>query len=486
MDYLGLPLIQIHKALVDRIITPLELTQEAIRRAKANKDNAFELILEQGALEYAASLAEPEEGNAFWGIPYVAKDNFSTKDIPTTGSSNILNGYRPLFDATVIERLKGKKAILIGKTTLDELAMGGTGTTGHLGTTYNPWDPSHQRMIGGSSRGSAAAVAAGIVPFALGSDTGDSVRRPAAYAGLVGFKPTWSRVSRYGLFPFAPSLDHVGFFTRFVEDSALLLELFAGRDDRDSTSSARPIGQYHKATANKPKGKRIALIGEIVDSVSDPIVKTAFEKTIAELEARGFEINRVPFGKDLLESIRGTYIVISCAEATSNNANLDGIKFGPYCGGKTYREVMSNARTKGFSELIKRRFVIGSFALMEDNREELFIRAQKNRARLVERVNQILADNDFIYVPTAPSIAPRFDEVSNRLFNDSSIVDNHLPLENLAGLPSISLPLGFEDGMPFGVSLTGRAFEEEELYSMAAQIEAITGLAGIYAGRESK
>ena len=486
MDYLGLPLIQIHKALVDRKVTPLELTQEAIRRAKENKDNAFELILEQGALEYAASLAEPEKGNPFWGIPYVAKDNFSTKDIPTTGSSNILNGYRPLFDATVIERLKGKKAILIGKTTLDELAMGGTGTTGHLGATYNPWDPSYLRMIGGSSCGSAAAVAAGIVPFALGSDTGDSVRRPAAYAGLVGFKPTWSRISRYGLFPFAPSLDHVGFFTRYVEDSALLLELLAGRDDRDSTSSVRPIGQYHKATAYKPKGKRIALIGEIVDSVSDPIVKTAFEKTIVELEARGFGINRVSFGKDLLESIRATYIVISCAEATSNNANLDGIKFGPYCGGKTYQEVMSNARTKGFSELIKRRFVIGSFALMKDNREELFIRAQKNRARLVELVNQILADNDFIYVPTAPSIAPRFDEVSNRLFNDSSIVDNHLPLENLAGLPSISLPLGFEEGMPFGVSLTGRAFEEEELYSMAAQIEAITGLAGIYAGRENK
>lgn len=486
MDYLGLSLIQIHKALVDRKITPLDLVNEAIKRAKANKDNAFELILEQEALEYAASLTEPEEGNAFWGIPYVAKDNFSTKGIATTASSNILNGYKPLFDATVIERLKGKKAILIGKTALDELAMGGTGTTGHLGTTYNPWDPSHQRMIGGSSCGSAAAVATGIVPFALGSDTGDSVRRPAAYAGLVGFKPTWSRISRYGLFPFAPSLDHVGFFTRYVEDSALLLELLAGRDDRDSTSSVRPIGQYHKATAYKPKGKRIALIGEIVDSVSDPIVKTAFEKTIVELESRGFEINRVSFGKDLLESIRAAYIVISCAEATSNNANLDGIKFGPYCGGKTYQEVMTNARTKGFSELIKRRFVIGSFALMKDNREELFIRAQKNRARLVERVNQILTDNDFIYVATAPSIAPRFDEVSNRLFNDSSIVDNHLPLENLAGLPSISLPLGFEDGMPFGVSLTGRAFEEEGLYSMAAQIEEITGLAGIYAGRDNK
>jgi aspartyl-tRNA(Asn)/glutamyl-tRNA(Gln) amidotransferase subunit A len=211
MNTLDLSLNEIHAALVAKKVTPLELTQEAIKRAKESKDNAFELIDEANALAFAASLKDPEKDNVLWGIPYVLKDNFSTKGLPTTASSNILNGYVPLYDATVVSKLKAAKAVMIGKSTLDELAMGGTGTTGHLGKTYNPWDPTHQRMIGGSSCGSAASVCSGIVPFALGSDTGDSVRKPASFAGLVGMKPTWGRISRYGLFPFAPSLDHVGF-----------------------------------------------------------------------------------------------------------------------------------------------------------------------------------------------------------------------------------------------------------------------------------
>ena len=173
-------------------------------------------------------MVEPEADNLLWGIPFVAKDNMSTKGILTTGSSNILNGYVPVYDATVIEKLRNRKAVLIGKATLDELAMGGSGTSGHLGKTFNPWNKEHDRLVGGSSCGSAAVTAAGIVPFALGSDTGDSVRKPASYAGLVGLKPTWSRISRYGLFPFAPSLDHVGYFTRSVEDSAIILEALAG------------------------------------------------------------------------------------------------------------------------------------------------------------------------------------------------------------------------------------------------------------------
>ena len=196
MEYLDLSIRQIHAALLQKKTTPLELAKLALKRAKESKDNAFELILEEQALEFASSLVEPEEDNLLWGIPYVAKDNFSTKGIETTASSNVLNGYVPLFDATVIAKLKEKKCVLIGKTTLDELAMGGTGTTGHKGITYNPYDPSHRRMMGGSSCGSAACVASGIVPFALGSDTGDSVRKPASFGGLVGMKPTWGRISR--------------------------------------------------------------------------------------------------------------------------------------------------------------------------------------------------------------------------------------------------------------------------------------------------
>ena len=231
MNYLDLSIEELHELLVKREVTPYELTKQAIALAKEDTNNAFEYICEKEALEFASSLTEPEVDNVFWGIPYVAKDNISTKGIFTTASSNILTGYVPVFDATVIRKLKNAKAVLIGKATLDELAMGGTGTTGHLGVTYNPYDPTHTYMVGGSSCGSAAAVARSIVPFALGSDTGDSIRKPSSYAGLVGLKPTWGRISRFGLFPFAPSWDHVGYFTRNVKDSALLLNLLAGRDD---------------------------------------------------------------------------------------------------------------------------------------------------------------------------------------------------------------------------------------------------------------
>ncbi len=486
MSYLDLPILQIHQALVDKKVTPLELTKEALERAKANKDNAFEMILEDEAIAFASSLGEPEADNPFWGIPYLAKDNFSTKGLPTTASSNVLNGYKPLFDATVIAKLKDKKAVLIGKTTLDELAMGGTGTTGHLGTTYNPYDPSHKHMIGGSSCGSASAVAAGIVPFALGSDTGDSVRKPAAYGGIIGVKPSWGRISRYGLFPFAPSLDHVGYFTRYAEDSALILNLLAGRDVNDSTSSVKPVEDYFaesKEVLNKP---RIAVIDEIVDSTSDPIIKNAFIDSISKLEAQGCIVDHVSFDRTLLESIYGTYFVISCAEATSNDANLDGIKFGPFYGGNTYQEVMANARTRGFSELIKRRFIIGSFCLMSENQHDLFLRAQKNRAKIVERVNEILADHDYIFVPAAPTVAPKFESGSDKLSDEYLIADNHLALGNFAGLPSITMPLGYEDGLPFGVNFMGKAFEEGKLFAMCQMFENITGLGGAYYGKEGK
>ena len=479
MSYLDQSIRDIHRALVERLTTPLDLAKEALARAKASKDNAFEMILEDEALAFASSLTEPEKDNLLWGIPYLAKDNFSTKDIETTASSNVLNGYKPLFDATVIRKLREKKCVLIGKTTLDELAMGGTGTTGHKGITYNPYDPSHQRMVGGSSCGSAAAVAAGIVPFALGSDTGDSVRKPASYAGLVGMKPTWGRISRYGLFPFAPSLDHVGFFTRSADDSAIVLSTLAGRDDMDSTSSVKPVDDYASASPANLTGKRIAVIREIVDCITNPEVKASFDRSIDALKEAGAVVDFVSFGLPELQAIYPTYIVISCAEATSNDANLDGIKFGPFLGGKTYQEVMSNARTAGFSELIKRRFVIGSFALMRENQDVLFLRAQKVRAKIVAKVNEILKDHDVIYVPAAPGVAPKIASSSDKLSNEYLIADNHLALGNFAGLPSITLPLTLIDGLPVGINFMGRAFEEKELLSIAEAFENISGLSGL-------
>ena len=485
MNYLDLTIEEMHQALVDKKVTPLELALEAIKRAKEDNNNAFETILEKEAIEIASNLKEPEVDNIFWGIPVGIKDNFSTKGILTTGSSKILRDYVPVFNATVVQKLLDAHAVLIAKTTLDELAMGGTGTTGHKGITYNPYDPSHTRLVGGSSCGSTAMVSNAIAPFALGSDTGDSVRKPASFAGLVGFKPTWGRISRFGLFPFAPSLDHVAYFTRSVDDSALALSLLAGRDNNDATSSTKPVENYIENINKSIQGKKIAVLHEVIDSIDDKDVLKAFDETIEELKKQGATIEVVDFGVKLLESIYPTYMVISCAEATSNNANLDGVKFGPRYEADTYTDVMIKSRTNGFGELIRRRFIIGSFALMRENQNDLFLRAQKARRLIVNRTNEILRDYDFIYVPAAPNIAPKISDSSDRLSNNYLIADNILVLGNFAGLPSITLPIGKKENMPFGANVMGRAFEEANVFNIAKAIENITGLRNMSA-REVK
>ena len=479
--YRGLSIEKLHELLVTKKVTPLELTKEAIELAKNDTNNAFEYIMENEALAIAEALKEPEVNNPLWGIPFVIKDNMSTKDVPTTGSSNILRGYVPVFDATVVAKLKEAQAVPIGKSTLDELAMGGTGTSGHLGTTFNPYDRSHTRLVGGSSCGSAAVTADGIVPFALGSDTGDSTRKPASYAGLVGFKPTWGRISRYGLFPFAPSLDTVGIFTRSVKDCAYVLNATAGRDEKDMTSSVKPVCDYAKDIDKFDKKRKIAVIQEILDAVKDKDLKKAFIDNVEKLKQSGFAVEYVHMPVDMLSSLFATYFVISCAEATSNNANLDGIKFGPLSKGDTYEEVMKNARIKGFGELIKRRFIIGSFALMKENQAELFVRAQRNRRAVVDKLNEIYKDYDFIYALAAPSIAPKIGESNDRLSDEYLIADNHLVLGNFAGLPSLTLPLGLKNDMPFGVNVMGKAFDEVGVFQLSYEIEKITGLKDLLA-----
>ena len=480
--YLDKTIVELHDLLIKGVVTPLELTQEAIELAKKDDTNAFETICENEAISFAKTLTTPEEDNLFWGIPYVAKDNYSTKNILTTGSSDILKDYVPVFDATVIAKLKEKKAILIAKATLDELAMGGTGTTGHKGTTFNPYDPTHTYMIGGSSCGSASCVASGIVPFALGSDTGDSVRKPATYAGLVGFKPTWGRISRYGLFPFAPSLDHVAYFTRSVEDAAISLEILEGHDALDMTSSLKNGNSYYKNLNKDISNFKVAVIKEVLESIHDKTIVETFNQTLKELKSLGAQINYVSIDRKLLSAIFGTYFVISCSEATSNNANLDGIKFGPRTGGeKTYQEVMMNARTQGFGEFIKRRFVIGSYSLFKDNQEELFLRAQKARRRIVNIVNKILNENDVIYLPASGLIKNPFVSTADRLNEDYLIAENHLAIGNFAGLPSLTLPIGIDNKFPLGANFTGRAFEEQKVFNISYALQEKLGIKNLTA-----
>ena len=482
MEHLSLDILSLHQAILEGKITPSELVRQSLQKAKNDQNNAFEYICEKEALEAVAHLDPNKKSNLLWGIPYALKDNFSTKDIPTCASSNILKGYVPIFSSEVYLRLSEQGAILIGKSTLDELAMGGTGMTGHKGLTYNPWDTSHKHMIGGSSCGSAAAVASGIVPFAIGSDTGDSVRKPASYAALVGMKPTWGRISRFGLFPFAPSLDHVAFFTRNVTDSAIILEALSGRDEKDSSSSTVTVEKYSQSIDGHLKGKKFAVIKEIYDSISNHNIIALFDKTIETLKRQGARVDFVSMDLKLCKAIYPTYIVISCSEATSNNANLDGIKFGPRFDGKDYEEVMTKARTEGFCEMIKRRFVIGSYSLFKENQAEVFLRAQKVRRLIVEATNNILENYDAIYLPASPSTAPLFQgEKGDKLSNEYLISDNHLAIGNFAGLPSIVLPLGFDKGLPFGVNLTGKKFAETEILSLAKGIENITQLKDLVA-----
>lgn len=485
MSYLDKTIIDIHQALITGKVTPLELAKEAIQRAKDSNDNAFEYVTEKEAIELVKELDKKDKNNLMWGIPFVIKDNFSTKDIPTTASSNILNGYKPVFSSEVYERLINAGAIPIGKTTLDELAMGGYGMTGHKGYTFNPYDPSHKHIVGGSSCGSAAAVADNISPLGIGSDTGDSVRKPASYAGLVGFKPSWGRISRYGLFPFAASLDHVAYFTRSVEDAAVALDILSGRDLKDSTSSNEPVKQYYNSLKPCISGLKIAIIREILDSITNKNILEKYNKTIDELKARGAIINYVSLDVRLCKAVYPAYIVISSAEATSNTANLDGIKFGQRIDGTSYEEVMINTRTKGFSELIKRRIAIGSYSLLKENQNDIFLRAQKCRRLIVDAVNNILKDNDIIYLPATPKAAPMFDAHSDKLSDEYLIADNYLAIANFAGLPSLTLPLGKIGNLPFGGNITGRAFDEQTVLNAALVIEEITGLKNLSAREDN-
>jgi aspartyl-tRNA(Asn)/glutamyl-tRNA(Gln) amidotransferase subunit A len=473
---LDLTVEQMHLALVEGLVTPRELTLEAITRAKADKCNCFEATNFDEALKEASAITEVKEDEIFKGIPYLVKDNYSTAGLETTASSNILNGYIPTFDAEVVARLKKAGAIILAKTTLDELAMGGTGTSGHKGVTSNPYDK--DRIIGGSSCGSCAGVASGIAPFALGSDTGDSVRKPAGYGGLYGFKPTWSRISRFGLFPFAPSLDAVGYFARNVKDIALLTELLSGHDEKDMSSSYRPVEKYTDYL-NKPNAKKvIGYFQPVIEATEDKKIVASFNKCLEGLKKQGYQVVSYDFPLDLLNALYPTYMVISCSEATSNDANLDGVKFGlkPDPTAKTWEEYMSDARTRGFSSLIKRRFIIGSFSLLAENQSELFRRAQKARRLICEAMEKFFASCDYLLLPCAKSLPPYIKDVSDRWNPKPNFVDNHLGLANLGGYPSLTCPLGYEQNLPYGINITSRQFEEGHVLALGQDIENLTGL----------
>lgn len=455
------------QALREGRITSSDLVAETQREVlTVNKD-----------FNYVVTLTSQETTNPqgpLGGVPYALKDIFSTQGICTTASSNILKDYVPVFDSTVYTKLKNAGAVMVAKANLDELAMGGTGMNTATGPALNPYNPLH--MTGGSSGGSAGLVASGVVPFAIGSDTGDSVRKPAAFCGVVGMKPTWGAISRYGLFPFAPSLDHVAYFTRSVEDASYLFDILAGYDEKDATSAKRTYAPTFPLQGNL-HGKRLAVIRPIVESVSNPAVRLAFEQALTQFTAAGAIVEWVDFDMNLLKAVLPTYMVISSSEATSNDANLDGIKFGPRGQGETIDDVILATRTEGFSELVKRRFVLGSYCLSKEHKEKLFLRAQKVRRLMVQRQLEILASYDVYLAPASGDIAPTLQSTNNeKLSNQYLIAENYLALGNFSGLPSITIPSGFMNGMPIGINLTGRAFDEKTVFEIAFGMEKLWDL----------
>ena len=451
-------------------VTSEELFNESVLKAHKYQQefNSFVTILDEFKKQDSNSVLD--------GIPYALKDNFSTSGILTTASSNILKDYIPVYDSTAYKKLKDAGCVLVGKTVLDELAMGGTGTTGHTGIVRNPWDK--DRQIGGSSAGSAASVALGIVPFSIGSDTGDSIRKPAAFGGVVGFKPTYGRISRYGLFAFASSLDHVGCFTRCVKDAAIVTDILKGKDERDMTSLPDENIKYTDMLEKDIKGKKLFYIKEIADlslyQDSDDETKEVlnkFKETIEKCRELGFIVEEVSIDEKILKAVYPSYMTISCAEATSNNSNLTGIIFGPRGDGDNINDIMFDARTKGFSELIKRRFILGSYILFRENQERLFKNAQRLRRIVVDKMNELYKEYDAMILPASGGIAPKFDSEIDRMSDRYLILENHLAIGNFGGYPSITIPSGFVNNMPIGINITGSQFKDGETLNIAYKIE---------------
>lgn len=462
---------ELHEELLNKKITSKELIKESLEKCHSiqEKTNAFVTIIDDAKeSEITDELVS--------GIPFGVKDNFSTKDILSTGSSNTLKDYVPFFDATAVLNLKNKGAVPVSKTVLDELGMGGSGTTGHTGIVHNPWD--YRRMTAGSSAGSAASVASGCYPFALGSDTGDSIRKPAAYCGIVGYKPTYGMISRYGLFPFACSLDTVGVLSRSVEDTAIAVDAMKGIDPKDMTSWDSSSINLYKNLNKDVKGKKLFYIKEIVDinNYENPSEELKnhlenFNKTLELCKNLGIEVKEESIDKKLLDAVPSVYVVISCAEATSNMSNLTGISFGPRGEGQTPFEIMKDHRTKGFSPLIKRRFVIGSYVLQKENQEKYFMNAKRVRRLIVDKMNEMFSKYDGLILPVGSGTAKYIEESKNKLSSSNNILEDHLQIGNFGGFPSITIPNGFVNNLPVGVNITGAVKDDINVLSIAYALE---------------
>ncbi|WP_099810995.1 Asp-tRNA(Asn)/Glu-tRNA(Gln) amidotransferase subunit GatA [Streptococcus suis] len=465
---------ELHDLLVKKEISAVELTKATLEDIKSREGavDAFLTITEDAALAQAAALDEKgiDAANVMAGIPLAVKDNISTKGILTTAASKMLYNYEPIFDATSVAQAYAKDMIVVGKTNMDEFAMGGSNENSAFKPTKNAWDQT--KVPGGSSGGSAAAVAAGQVRLSLGSDTGGSIRQPAAFNGIVGMKPTYGTVSRFGLIAFGSSLDQIGPFSQTVKENAQLLNVISGHDVKDATSTINEIADFTSKIGQDIKGLKIALPKEYMGEGIDPQVKETILKAAKHLESLGAIIEEV----SLPHSKYGVavYYIIASSEASSNLQRFDGIRYGFRAEDATnLDEIYVKTRSQGFGEEVKRRIMLGTFSLSSGYYDAYFKKAGQVRTLIIQDFEKVFANYDLILGPTAPTVAFGLDTLNHDPVAMYLADLLTIPV-NLAGLPGLSIPAGFVEGLPVGLQLIGPKYSEETIYQVAAAFEATT------------
>ena len=476
MSLAALTLHEAGEKLRSRELSSVELTEAVFQRIAETDDkiHAYITLAKDAALEQARradqQLMRNEITSPLLGIPLALKDNFLTQGLRTTCASKILGDFIPPYDATTVQKLRAAGAVISGKTNLDEFAMGSSAENSAFFPTRNPWNL--QRIPGGSSGGSAAAVAADQCIAALGTDTGGSIRQPAACCGVVGLKPTYGRVSRYGIIAFASSMDQVGPLTKDVRDCALLLEAIAGQDPADSTSVNRPVPRFTEALTGDVRGIRLGIPREYFVSGIQPEVEQAVRAAIRQLEKNGAVVEEISLPHT--EFAVAVYYIVATAEASSNLARYDGMRFGHRAHAKDLTDTYMISRDEGFGAEVKRRIMLGTYALSAGYYDAYYLKAQKVRTLIKRDFDEIFKRCDVIVTPTAPTTAFKLGEKTQDPLQ-MYLSDIYTISTNLAGLPALSLPCGFDsEGMPIGMQIIGKPFDESTILRVAHGYEQAT------------
>ena len=474
MEITELTVHELQEKLKNKEITTTEITESYTKRIKEKEKDiqAFITTLTDEAItkskEIQTKIESGEIKGKYAGIPIGIKDNINEKGTKTTAASKMLENFISPYDATVIEKLKSENIINLGKLNMDEFAMGGSTEHSYFKKTKNPWNL--KKVPGGSSGGVAAAVASNMVPWGLGSDTGGSIRQPSSFCGVVGLKPTYGLVSRYGLIAFASSLDQIGPITKDVKDSAILLNIIAGYDEKDTTSENTPKKDYTKCLKNEVKGIKIGVPKEFFAEGINEEVKQTIENTIQEYKKMGAEIEE--FSLDISQYALATYYIIASAEASSNLGRFDGIRYGyrtpEY---KNLKELYKKSRSEGFGEEVKRRIILGTYVLSSGYYDAYYKKAQQVRTLVMKKFNEAFKKYDVILTPTSPTTAFDINSKTNNPL-EMYLADICTVPVNIAGLPGISIPVGVDkQGMPIGMQLIGNKFQEETILNVAYTME---------------